>query len=537
MIGTCEFAWRDRTGLLRDRQSAVILPRGFKATIRSTGDYIDIILAGCSGATEVLPAVKVENNYWRILTKGTYQASASIRFVTANLPPTVLTVRLPHRARICDWETRALPPRHRISLATLHRFVAIAAGRSELMAQLLDSNNRRIPQAEMRWIFEEELSLNTIHDDLAALLRPLGDLDASIELNFNGGYEACWHVCEFDIALASEPRGLVPTKAIVDEYARFVGRALQNPNFEMDFGPYGLSEQSSHRPISLPSSKGCWLFYIRNGNGVLTRPYLYRGQDQDHTSPDGLGFAMAIPDKLARMGRLETLCEDVESAGEKGLLFLRSIISLACGLAGLPPSTFDVFQLVARRPLLATRLLFEASEPELPALLALDASLPFSWPLIPKRYWDRAAELRFETLIAALPEILSDRLALAAGAIATARGRISAIEPTTSPLLNQSMPFKTISEAAQTFMHRAHDRVEGFALSPFRPQLTKYLPNWDFHNQYWRALDAPCAAAQAARRELRLDDGQLRCVKDVARRHPRYFLEAFSAIFREPLIG
>jgi hypothetical protein len=34
-----------------------------------------------------------------------------------------------------------------------------------------------------------------------------------------------------------------------------------------------------------------------------------------------------------------------------------------------------------------------------------------------------------------------------------------------------------------------------------------------------------------------LDDTQLRCVKEVARRHPRYFLDAYSAILKEPPVG
>jgi hypothetical protein len=243
---------------------------------------------------------------------------------------------------------------------------------------------------------------------------------------------------------------------------------------------------------------------------------------------------MAIPARFERMVALEALCEEAKAPSERGGVLIRAIINLASGLGRMPPSTFDIFQLVTGRPLLAARLLFEAGGQDLPALVALDAGLPFAWPLIAKRHWEHAAELRFDALLAALPETISDRLALAAGAIATTRARIVALEPGIAPLLNQPSPDVSITQAAQTFMQRAHDRAGDFASSPFRPQLIDHLPNWVFNDRYWRALDAPCAAARAAREEISLNAPQLRCIKDIARRYPRYFLEAFTAILKEP---
>ena len=86
-------------------------------------------------------------------------------------------------------------------------------------------------------------------DDLGALLRPLGDLDARVELSFNETASIFWYVCEFDISLADEPRGLVPTKSLADSSVDIIGRSLQEPQSEHQLGSYDLT---NHRPIALP---------------------------------------------------------------------------------------------------------------------------------------------------------------------------------------------------------------------------------------------------------------------------------------------
>lgn len=430
-----------------------------------------------------------------------------------------------------------LPERNRVAFAQFQSFVARAHGRCTLMAELHDRENHRVPEAEACWIFEDELPLNTIREDLAALLRPAGDLDATIKVSFNDNYQLSWNACEFDVHLASEPRGLVPIPAVIDDGARVAGRAIGDPVRERDFGQYALAGQPNHRPITLPSVEGCWLIYLRNGERVLTRPYLYLGQSLGPLPSGKLGRAMAIADRKARMSALESFCDEAESDGERGSAGVHEIIELASRLDGLPPSTFDVFHLLPSRPLLAARLLFEAGEQEVPALVALDAGLPFAWPLIAKCHWDRAAKMRFNVLLGALPDTLPDRLALAAEAIGKSRGRIAALVPMTAPLLNQPSPNVPISEAAQIFMQRASDRAEALSGSPFRPGLEDFLPAWEFDAHFWRALDAPCAAARAAREELTLSEAQIRCVKDVARRYPRYFLDAFAAILKGAPLG
>ena len=443
-----------------------------------------------------------------------------------------LEANLPHEPWICDWDRKPLAGRSSIGIGELRRYLAVADGRGDLVAQLRDRDKHRVPQAEVRWTFDGELPLNTIRDDLAALLRPLGDIDACIELQPNGSNETSWYVREFAARLDAEPWGLVPTPAVAEDGVRIVGRALHQPTEECDLGEYGLAAATNSRLIALSPLNGCWLIYLSAAGRVLTRPHWHQ-MPMTGLPRGALGEAMSIADHLRRKVALDELCDAAEGDGARSGGVLRDIVALAANLGGLPASTFDILQLVAKRPLIAVRLLFEASEQELPAVLALESALPFSWTLIAMHYWERAAMLRFNALLAALPETIPARVELAVGAITNTRKKIAEYDPSLAYTLGQPGPEKTLDVVAQAFMNRAHDRAEGFGNSPFRPHFNAILPRWIFTEGFWRALDAPCAAARAAREEIALDAAQVRCVKDVARRHPRYFAEAYRAVLKE----
>jgi hypothetical protein len=56
-------------------------------------------------------------------------------------------------------------------------------------------------------------------------------------------------------------------------------------------------------------------------------------------------------------------------------------------------------------------------------------------------------------------------------------------------------------------------------------------------DHFFRDLDAPVVAALAAKEAVNLNPEHVYCIKDVARRDPRYFREAFAAAFKEQCIG
>jgi hypothetical protein len=246
---------------------------------------------------------------------------------------------------------------------------------------------------------------------------------------------------------------------------------------------------------------------------------------------------MKIADRNARIDALSKLCDEIEGNSGRAATIIQSILALAKGLAGLPASTFDVLALIAKRSLACARLLFEVPEADLASIHGLQEGLPFAWSLIPARQWRKAAELRYESILSALPDTFPARFELAATAIAARYQLIAAEEAAIAPLLGLAPPVSKLADVAQQFMQRSHDLADHFLASPFRPAIERRLPQWQFDSGYWRALDAPCAAALAASEAINLDQDQLRCVKDVARRHPKYFSEAFIATFKEHPVG
>jgi hypothetical protein len=244
-----------------------------------------------------------------------------------------------------------------------------------------------------------------------------------------------------------------------------------------------------------------------------------------------LGRAMAVGNWHKRQEALRACCDDAldDPTGQNCRAFVRELVDLAVSLDGLPPSTFDVFRQLRDRPQLAPYLLFFAGPGELEQVLRLADGLPFAWYLVPRRFWYEAASAQADYLFARVP----DEHALVASAIREAREAIAAFDPVLAPLLVLEAPPETLDGAANDFLVRSVDRIEGGRWSPFRPARQDLLPQWTYLERYWRALDAPIAAALAALEIIDLDEAEIACVKDVARRHPRWFREGFAAKIRE----
>lgn len=528
--GLVEFAWRDAsTGHMRDRKDAVVLPDRFEV-IRSIGPSgITISVSGWSGEIELGHGVSTEPCTWRF-NKGSKRHSTWARLRTAEGQEIRLVLPLPHSASLAHWNDGPLEPNERISLSTISRFVARAEGRCELLADLIDRQGRKVGERRTSWWMDGELPLSAVRDDVAALLRPLGDIDARVVLDFNDANEEWWYISEFELDLTFEGRGLVPTRAVPEGGSRVVGRALSGPATEREFCTYGLAENLNHRPIELPKLEGDWLVYLRQEDRVLSRPIFIVGESSGAQPTSELGRAMAERNPFARDEALRRMSKqiaaDPSASGSRATI--KDIIDLALSLNGLPPATFDVFLKLEFEPLLGPLLLFQAAPTELELLIRLADGLPFCWETIPKRYWDTAAEVEFRALNEAMPNSIE----LCAKAVGDRRREIASLEPALSPLLDLSTPQLGLHEAAQSFLNRSGDRVPEHTTSPFRPALS-CLPDWRVSSHFLRDLDAPVAAALAAKETIELDPEHVYCIKDVARRHPRYFREAFAAAFRE----
>lgn len=531
--GRIEIAWKDATsGHVRDRKDAAVLPEAFDVRRTVSGNALTLQLTGWAGTISFDRGDQVSDTQCRFSARGTHHAQCAAALKPARGLEIAVFLPLPHRAHLSDWGAVPIRSNAVISLAEISQFVARTEGRCELMADLLDRNRRPVHQGTMSWFVDGELPLSSIRDDLEALLRPLGDIDARIRLNFNDANEDYWFISEFSVSLEREGRGVVPGRAITQEHVQVVGRALANPAQERhDFGTYGLSTHPNHRPIELPTLTGDWLVYLRQEDRVLSRPHFIRGLPLNVPPQGALARAMAYDVREERLAALDALCASIvrTPSAPESRAALRSIVELALSLKGLPPSTFDILLCLVTHPELGPHMLFEAASNELEPLMRLADGLPFSWSIFPKRHWEAAARAQFEVLITAMPEAI----ALFAEAISSRRRQIAQVDPALSPHLDLPSPTLSTKDAAQAFLNRSGDRISETGGNPFRPAFNSLLPEWNLSEHFYRALDAPLAAALAAQEKAVLDLGQIYAIKDVGRQHPRYFREAFAAALRE----
>lgn len=440
--------------------------------------------------------------------------------------PVALALRVDFTAHVAAWSGAHPAVGSVLALPDLHRYVACASGPMELHACLHGRGRRRIEGAELRWAFTEALALGGVAEEIAALLRPCGDIDAEVQLDFHNGRDDYWWVREFPHRLEATSRGLTPTPAIVDDDARVVGRPVAVPLKERELGALRVSQ-----PIGLPTLRGGHIVYLRRGGDVLTRPVLVHGEAAA-PSACPLGRAMALEDRQSRDAALALFLD--RAARDDGQAERAALAGLIAGLNGLPPATFDVLALLARRPALLARLALEAAEEAVPGVLALADGLPFAWEALPAAAWRGAFAQVGEQLLTALEPAVGDGApAMAAARMVEARARVAHLLPALRSAFGFPPPHGGLLVEANAFLTRAHHRIHDYARSPFRGAWAERLPAWEFHPGFHRALDAPLAAALAAGGRVALNEAQVRCVKDVARRHPRWFAAGFAAAFEE----
>lgn len=526
--GLINFAWRDReTGHVRATGAAIILPAEFHVARRVSGDSIELSVTGWPAVVTSTIGVEAGPNRWRVPIVPRDRAPPVLALGQAGGPSAQITVALPQRAWIHDWHEGPTPRSGSISLAMLHRYAARSDGRCTLMADLINRDGTIVAEGQAGWIVEDELALATIRDDIAALLRPLGDIGARVRLNFNDSYDNYWYVSEFDHDLRYEHGGYVPSHAVPDERVRVMARSLTNPAAPpVDHGAYSLI---NHRPIELPRLYGDWLVYLRSDDRVLSRPAFLRGAPLVMPPATRLGKAMAITERIARITVLRDLGRAIAADPQSARPIIREILDLALSLDGLPPATFDILGLIADQPFIGTILLFAARESEVETIMRLPDGLPFAWPLVPRSAWEIAAQTQAEAMFAAMPEAIS----MIGETIGARRQQIAAFDPTLRPMFDLPLEVLPLREAANSFVTRSHDRIRGGASSPFRPDHAASLPDWNLSPAFWRALDAPIAAAQAAQGHIALDARHIRCIKDVARAHPKWFAQGYAAAMKE----
>lgn len=532
-FGSFEFAWLDTTTRhIRDRRDAVVLPEDFRVQRRSIKGATELSIIGWEGSVRLNAGTSFGSGVWQL---GTRDLARSVVCATlsSNLTETcVLEIPIPHPPWIASWTDGPLPSRQSLSHSAINRFVALAVGKSELCAVLVDRNDRVVPGVVGYWRFDQELPLSTIADDIAVLLSALGDTGAKLKLSFTHDTNDVWFVTPYECRLEQQLKRLAPDRRVQDPHARIVGRSPVKPANEVDLGPYEAKDDGTIAPVNLPPLAGDWLVYLRAGERVLSAPRVVRGELPAEGADTLLAQTMMIADRAVRIDQLGRLCDDMLSAPVvERRAFVQTLIEIATSLDGLPSSTFDVLAVLPSRPRLATQMLFQASEEQLLTLYHIDDTLPFAWEMLPAAAWRDAGQEEMEHLLQEhLLQLVPDAQAYIYPIIARRTSKIANDIPVLKAVFGLERETRGLKDLANDFITRADGRIDQDP-SPFRPACAASLPSWSVADDYWRALDAPVAAAMAACERIKLSHAQIACVKSVSRKHPRWFYEGFVAAF------
>lgn len=397
-VGHYELAWR-QDGILLDRRRLAVLPQGAAVSRTGMGRDTRYHLHGFEGVTirpcTDAPVVASQDGAcWtsRPVSNPVHRFDAEISWPGA--PSLTVSIEYPCAAAIARWDGRVLPDRTRVTLADLPELVAVDRGRMELFGALVDPQTRQ--SAEMSWEFDRELPMSSVAADIASLLLP-ASIDAEVKLGMHDGIETYWYVRQFAVQLERAGTGLVASKGVVAPNAELCGRALAAPATEVSFGDYSLLTDANHRPVPLPDDiAGPWLVYLRAGDAVLSRPLLVFGGASAGPPSTDLTRAMALSPRDGLDNALWSVLDQAGGEGQAAGEIIAELVALTTSLRGLPPATFRVLELAARRPAVLARTAMAASPEQRDAVLALSDALPFAWCALPKSFWDVAQRIAFE---------------------------------------------------------------------------------------------------------------------------------------------
>ena len=197
-------------------------------------------------------------------------------------------------------------------------------------------------------------------------------------------------------------------------------------------------------------------------------------------------------------------------------------------------------------PLLA-RLLLSADDSAQGGIWRLEAELPFLWAALPLTAWSAAANALGRSVMSPLLAAgweLARAAPMGKQVIDGATVRTDNLDPVIGVLLAaaglipkpSSIP--SIRDAAQGYVRRTFDRGDMASGLPkqtslFRtPELDPHLPGWfktTFDLMHLEALDAPIAAAVAAKADIKLTRTQVRRCKEAMVADPVYFAGGITA--------
>lgn len=553
--GRIEIAWFDsEANFIRDRRRAFVLPPGADLELRRERDATVYAPIGFGAATLSFPsedlaierrdgevAVRFQRHHGR-------RAPMAIRMGAAR--PLNVSAPFLVGAGIATWSgVRIFGGKHsisaaKLSLAELRDCVAFAEGRHGLVARLLDRDHHEIKGAAARWLFDDELPLRNVADELSAMMALFGDIDVFAELSLQDD-TAYWHVQQFEMSLDARAGQLATVDGFArDEVVDLFGRPVDEPWVERDLGAWTFADRMERRLPELPPNLvGNWIIFGRRGETIVSRPRVKPFAVKSEIAP-GLASAAMVADHFERQEAIHARLRLIEAADPDAEADVAWLVNLCAELHGLPPASFDAVRLLPNYPIAAARIVFRAAtEAKRRAVLDIENGLTMAWFLIPIDAWRRAAEIEQTNCVEQMRRIgLPEAETWGKRALADAVKSIGLIEPmlawplaAATDVFAESMPRRrSLVDAANDHILRYGDQVSDSARqeSVFRDLFPGKLPK-DFLEKFslvhLETLDAPCAAAHIVAASVTPALEAIRLIKLHKRLDPIYFCESFDS--------
>lgn len=550
--GAIDIMWRDaRTGFVRDRVRAAIVPQSARVIRERDGEGWRYNFQGFGElvvSPEPTTGLNIEQRAGNVFAL--WFRSNPLRRVTflLRIPNSTRTIRIslpfPLRDGIAHWNGKIVPPGSEMTPAELAELVAFGEGRLTLCCELKNTEKNYPAHYTLG---EWELGLRPLADRVRSDLAT-GGIDAWVALSIGDGAPP-WRIKLFDGEIrCTDGTASILKLGLEKEPLILTGRSVATPFEEHRLAEFGFEDGLDRRSIPLPESMtGTWWVYLRSDRTVRSRPSIVPCIGATVPVGDGLAAAVVIAAQSARQAAIVERLNAIAADADDTLEDVGWLNRLICSLDGLPASTFDVLAALPDAPVVLARLLLSADDAAQACIWRLEAELPFLWAALPLTAWSAAANAlgrsTLSPLLAAGWE-LTRAASMGKQVIDSATVRTGNLDPVigailaAAGLLPKPPSPPSVRDVAQGYVRRTFDRGD-MAIGPpkqtslFRtPNLDPHLPGWfkaTFDLMHLEALDAPVAAAVAAKAGIKLTRAQLRRCKEAMVADPVYFAEGVTA--------
>jgi hypothetical protein len=554
-FGRIEVVWRaSETRTARDRRRLIVLPPDLQVRSRAGAQgAAEFWLEGAEGwrlELEVSQAYGLERLERGVRVKWSidHRNAIDLQLISPEGRSARVTTRFPlGDGALVGANGSVLGGDAVLTLKQLRGARAFARGKGKLAIETTDRDNRTV----YHQVFDDECSLWSLRDRIAALMEASGNLDAEVRVAFEPNGPAL-RVRRYEHAL-EVARGIVRLRKPTEGDGRplsFEWRSLidLSENGRRLVASMSVADAMSMRPFSLPEDLiGPGLVYLRQGEAIVSRPHFVHGTPIDSQDLNRLQTAV-VQDRSSFKPALDAAFAAIEGGGAAADVELQWLHQLAKLAAPLPATTFDVLKHLGRRSRILAHLIASSpNEEALERVWALEPELPFLWVLVSLDDWRHAFAEQYQRTWRALRGLGWEE----AKAHATAAAQINTLldklllldDDLRAPMAaaglraRDAQPLRSPREIGQDRIRRLAGSEQGprrsscFMADPdLRAELLS-LADWfqSFHEDQWEGVQAPLVAAlRAAGKVTLLPLHRLR-IREAMLEDPEHFAEAYEA--------